>query len=65
MGEKILDARHGAPHDAVADIVERHWLGATIGEPDIEMVLQIGAYPLHVEHHWNTVLLQQIARPEP
>ena len=63
--QEILDARRGAPHKAVADIVEGHRLGAAIGEADIEMVLQIVADARHVAHHRDAVLLQQVAGPEP
>src|SRR5205807_8662022 len=57
-GEELADR-------AVGDVVERDRLGASERQPDIEMILQIGADPRNVANHGDAELFQMFRRTEP
>ena len=50
---------------AVGDVVQGHRLGAAERQPNIEMVLQIGADRRQVAYDRNAVLLQHLGRSDP
>ena len=61
---RILQAGHHAANRVVDDVVERDGLRAARHQPHLQMILQIVADALRIEHHLDAVALQQIRRPD-
>ena len=48
----------------IYDIVHGDRLGAAVLHPDLQMVLQIGAHPWHVDEDFNTEIAQDLGRSQ-
>ena len=64
LEEHVLHAGQQLLHRAIGDVIQGDRLRAAEGQPDIEMVLEIGANRRHVPHNRDAVLLQHLGRAE-